>query len=217
MRAVIQRVSRASVTVGGEVVGCIERGLLVLLGVEQGDTQDDVVWMANKVVGLRVFEDAEGKMNLEVGEVGGAILAWRIREGRVPGATSRAGLSRRLRPAFAALGPAYIKLGQIISSGRGLFPEELVDEFKKCRDQVPAISFEAVRRVVESDLGQPLEAVFSEFDRVPLAAASIAQVHLARLTDGTPVAVKVQYPWIESSLPADLAMIRRLVLSLIHI
>ena len=69
MRAVIQRVSRASVTVADEVVGCIERGLLVLLGVEQGDTQDDVVWMANKVVGLRVFEDAEGKMNLDVGEV----------------------------------------------------------------------------------------------------------------------------------------------------
>lgn len=75
MRAVIQRVSRASVTVDGEVVGEIEAGLLVLLGVEQGDTQDDVVWMANKVVGLRVFEDAEGKMNLDVGEVGGAVLA----------------------------------------------------------------------------------------------------------------------------------------------
>lgn len=75
MRAVIQRVSRASVTVDGEVVGEIGAGLLVLLGVEQGDTQDDVVWMANKVVGLRVFEDAEGKMNLDVGEVGGAVLA----------------------------------------------------------------------------------------------------------------------------------------------
>jgi len=75
MRAVIQRVSRASVTVDGEVVGEIGAGLLVLLGVEQGDTQDDVVWMANKVVGLRVFEDAEGKMNLDVGEVDGAILA----------------------------------------------------------------------------------------------------------------------------------------------
>jgi len=74
MRAVIQRVSRASVTVADEVVGRIDRGLLVLLGVEQGDTQDDVIWMANKVVGLRVFEDAEGKMNLDVGEVGGAIL-----------------------------------------------------------------------------------------------------------------------------------------------
>ena len=75
MRAVIQRVSRASVTVSGEVVGEIGVGLLVLLGVEEGDTQDDVVWMANKVVGLRVFADAEGKMNLDVGEVGGSILA----------------------------------------------------------------------------------------------------------------------------------------------
>ena len=75
MRAVIQRVSRASVTVDGEVVGEIGAGLLVLLGVEQGDTQDDVVWMANKVVGLRVFEDDDGKMNLDVGEVGGAVLA----------------------------------------------------------------------------------------------------------------------------------------------
>ena len=75
MRAVIQRVSRANVTVSGEVVGEIGAGLLVLLGVEQGDTQDDVVWMANKVVGLRVFEDDDGKMNLDVGEVGGAILA----------------------------------------------------------------------------------------------------------------------------------------------
>ena len=75
MRAVIQRVSRASVTVDGEVVGEIGAGLLVLLGVEQGDTQDDVVWVANKVVGLRVFADSEGKMNLDVGEAGGAILA----------------------------------------------------------------------------------------------------------------------------------------------
>jgi len=75
MRAVIQRVSRASVTVSGEVVGEIGTGLLVLLGVEEGDTQDDVVWTANKVVGLRVFDDAEGKMNLDVGEVGGSILA----------------------------------------------------------------------------------------------------------------------------------------------
>ena len=79
MRAVIQRVSRASVTLSGEmvgeVVGEIGVGLLVLLGIEEGDTQDDVVWMANKVVGLRVFADAEGKMNLDVGEVGGSILA----------------------------------------------------------------------------------------------------------------------------------------------
>ena len=135
--------------------------------------------------------------------VGGALLAWRIREGRSPGERSRAGLSRRLRRAFETLGPAYIKLGQIISSGRGLFPEELVDEFKRCRDQVPAVSFEDVRRVVESDLGQPLEAVFSEFDRAPLAAASIAQVHAARLCSGEEVVVKVQRPQVGEQVHRD--------------
>ena len=75
MRVVVQRVSRASVTVDGEVVGQIGAGLLVLLGVAEGDTQQDVNWMANKVLGLRVFPDDEGKMNLDVGEVSGAILA----------------------------------------------------------------------------------------------------------------------------------------------
>ena len=75
MRVVVQRVSRASVTVDGEVVGQIDAGLLVLLGVAEGDTQQDVNWMANKVLGLRVFPDDEGKMNLDVGEVSGAILA----------------------------------------------------------------------------------------------------------------------------------------------
>ena len=137
------------------------------------------------------------------GRIGGAVLAWRIQEGRRPGQRSRAGLSRRLRRAFEALGPAYIKLGQIVSSGRGLFPEELVDEFKRCRDQVPAVPFEAVRQVVESELGQPLEAVFSEFDRVPLAAASIAQVHVARLRSGEEVVVKVQRPHVAERVRRD--------------
>lgn len=74
MRAVVQRVSRASVTVAGEVVGQIGKGLLVLLGVEEGDGQDEVVYMAQKIAGLRVFEDADGKMNLGLAEVGGAML-----------------------------------------------------------------------------------------------------------------------------------------------
>jgi ubiquinone biosynthesis protein len=137
--------------------------------------------------------------------VGGALLAWRLREGRRPGSASRLGLSRRLRRAFETLGPAYIKLGQIISSGRGLFPEELVEEFKKCRDQVPAVPFEAIRRVVESELGQPIEAVFTEFDSVPLAAASIAQVHRARLQTGEEVVVKVQRPEVADWVKRDVA------------
>jgi len=74
MKAVLQRVSRASVTVGGEVVGQIGRGLLVLLGVEQGDTEADAHQLADKTIQLRIFDDAEGKMNLSLAEVGGAML-----------------------------------------------------------------------------------------------------------------------------------------------
>lgn len=75
MRAVVQRVSQARVTVAGEVVGQIAQGLCVLVGVGREDTESDAVWLAEKVVGLRVFEDEAGKLNLEVREVGGAVLA----------------------------------------------------------------------------------------------------------------------------------------------
>jgi D-tyrosyl-tRNA(Tyr) deacylase len=74
MRAVLQRVSRARVVVGDEVVGQIGRGLLVLLGVAHADSADDARWLADKVVGMRVFEDAAGKMNLSLPDVGGAVL-----------------------------------------------------------------------------------------------------------------------------------------------
>ena len=74
MRAVVQRVSQAQVVVDGEIVGQISRGFVVLLGVAQGDTQADVATMAEKLVGLRVFDDADGKMNLALADVGGAML-----------------------------------------------------------------------------------------------------------------------------------------------
>ena len=74
MRAVVQRVSRASVTVAGEVVGSIDGGFLILLGVTEGDQQQDVAWLAAKIAGLRVFEDADGKMNLDLREVQGRAL-----------------------------------------------------------------------------------------------------------------------------------------------
>ncbi|WP_293728839.1 D-aminoacyl-tRNA deacylase [uncultured Phascolarctobacterium sp.] len=75
MRAVVQRVDRASVTVDGQLTGKVERGLLVLLGVAEGDTEKDLHYIVDKVCGLRIFEDAGGKMNLSVQDIGGSLLA----------------------------------------------------------------------------------------------------------------------------------------------
>ena len=75
MRAVVQRVSRAQVTVNGEITGQIGLGLLVLLGVGRDDTEADAIYLAEKICGLRVFEDATGKMNVGLAEVGGSVLA----------------------------------------------------------------------------------------------------------------------------------------------
>jgi len=128
---------------------------------------------------------------------------WRRRRGRADGSAGVADLSLRLRLAAESLGPTFIKLGQIISSGEGVFPPELVEEFKRCRDQVPAESFADVRRTVEDDLGRPLEEVFDEFAESPIAAASIAQVHAARLRTGEEVVVKVQRPDVSRLVQTD--------------
>lgn len=139
-----------------------------------------------------------------VWHVGRALLSWVLGARRAGGDQSVADISRRLRLAAERLGPTYIKLGQIISSGEGIFPELLVEEFKRCRDQVPPEPFDAVRAVVEADLGAPLEEVFASFEREPLAAASIAQVHQARLRSGEPVVVKVQRPAVGELVHQDL-------------
>ncbi len=130
--------------------------------------------------------------------VGVALAGWRFRE------RTTAGLARRLREAAEALGPTYIKLGQIISSGEGIFPEPLVAEFRKCRDQVPAEPFSVVERVLTEELGCDLDEVFSHISTTPIAAASIAQVHAATLRTGEDVVVKVQRPDVATLVHRDL-------------
>ena len=148
-----------------------------------------------------------GRLVKVVAVLGRAVVPWLVKKKLRRFATpeeSRAVLSLRLRRAIETLGPTYIKLAQIISSGEGLFPAELVNEFKRCRDQVPAEPFEVVVRTIETDLGARLNDVFVHVDTTPLAAASIAQVHAATLVTGEPVVVKVQRPDIGDLVRRDL-------------
>ena len=147
-----------------------------------------------------------GRLAATLVHLGPTLGLWAARKRRKQRTDSVADLSRRLRRAAERLGPAYIKLGQIISAGEGVFPEALVTEFKKCRDQVPPEPFDAVRRVVEEDLGRPLSEVFASFEPEPLAAASIAQVHAAVLASGETVVVKVQRPDVARLVRSDLAV-----------
>ncbi len=160
---------------------------------------DSIRWLTKhdlpELTSARRLPDVKRAVTV-VADFGSAIGMWWAtgrRKGKAGDrAESRADLSRRLRRSIERLGPTYIKLAQIISSGEGLFPEELVNEFKKCRDQVPAQPFDVVRATVEEDFGARLEDIFASFDETPLAAASIAQVHAAVLLTGEPVVVKVQ-------------------------
>jgi D-tyrosyl-tRNA(Tyr) deacylase len=124
MRAVVQRVSRAQVSVAGETVGFIDRGFLVLLGVAVGDNIDDAQFLAQKIVALRVFEDALGKMNLSLAQVGGKILAVSqftllgdCRKGRRPSfeSAARPEIARDLYEGFVT---AVRGLGIEIQTGR---------------------------------------------------------------------------------------------------
>jgi ubiquinone biosynthesis protein len=144
-----------------------------------------------------------GRLARTLVEIGSALAGWLVFEWRRP--SSRAGISRRLRRAFERLGSSYVKLGQIVSGGEGLFPDELVAEFKLLRDQVPPEPFDGVRAVIEVDLGGSLEELFDWFDPTPIAAASIAQVHAARLPTGEDVVVKVQRPRVAQLFRDDIA------------
>ncbi len=113
----------------------------------------------------------------------------------------------RLRRALEALGPIFVKFGQVLSTRRDLLPPDIADELAKLQDQVPPFPAEQVTAILNRVYGRPVEQVFREFEREPVASASVAQVHLARLPDGTEVAVKVLRPGIAAVIAGDLALL----------
>ncbi len=113
----------------------------------------------------------------------------------------------QFRQLLAELGPTFTKLGQLLSTRPDLLPAHWIEELEKLQDDCPPEPIGAVRRAIQDGLGQPVETLFAELDPVPLASASIAQVHRARTHGGEQVVVKVQRPDIRDRIDADLALL----------
>jgi ubiquinone biosynthesis protein len=112
--------------------------------------------------------------------------------------------AERVRVAFEELGPTYIKFAQIASTRPDLIPPDFIQELTHLQDKVPPFPFEDARSIMTAELGEPLEDIFDHIDEIPLASASIGQVHRARLTNGKDVVIKIQRPGIRKIVEIDL-------------
>jgi ubiquinone biosynthesis protein len=133
------------------------------------------------------------------------LLPWGTKVVPVDADRSRRG--QHLREMFDELGPTFVKFGQLLSTRPDVVPPDIVLELRKLQDDVTPFPYEQVEEVVESELDLPIEKLFVEFNRVPLAAASIGQVHEAVLPNGRRVAVKVQRPNAPRQIEADLSLL----------
>src|SRR5215218_8880291 len=133
------------------------------------------------------------------------LLPGRTRPALVDGTPSQRG--QHLREMLDELGPTFVKFGQLLSMRPDVLPPDIISELRGLQDDVRPFAYEDVERVIHEDLGEPLERLFTEFDREPIAAASIGQVHHAVLPNGKAVAVKVQRPGAPRQIEADLALL----------
>jgi ubiquinone biosynthesis protein len=149
------------------------------------------------------FDSMLNRLNLGSYFESGLQMISRNRRERVEGLTDY----ERLRMACEELGPTFIKMGQILSTRSDLIPDDLVRELTKLQDNVPPFPFLQVREIVEQELRAPLNVLFAHFDETPLAAASIGQVHRARLITGEEVIIKIQRPGIRKVIEVDLEIL----------
>ncbi len=151
------------------------------------------------------FGDAVRRLGLSAAlEQAGKVLHWKDAE-----QYARMEPPQRVCRALQDLGPTFVKLGQVLSTRVDVFPPEWITEFEKLQDNVPPVPFEKLRPQLEEDLGAPPEEVFSHLETEAFAAASMAQVHRARLQDGTEVILKIRRPGIRLIVEADLRLLAR--------
>lgn len=134
----------------------------------------------------------------------------RLRKGKKVRELLALSLGEKLRHVAVELGPTFIKFGQLLSSRKDLIPEDILKELEKLQDNVPPFPVEEAKRIVEESLGKPVDRLFDEFTDEPEAAASLAQVHRAVLSNGKKVAVKIKRPGIETQIDIDLLIMQRL-------
>ena len=157
---------------------------------------DDRFWRMSKLIVSYAKETAKNK--------------W-LPDRKIPETERKRELAIRFRVALVELGPTFIKLGQFLSVRRDLLPPEMADELATLQDNVPPFPADLAIKTIAAELGQEPEKLFLEFDNIPMASASIGQVHRARLHDGREVVVKVQRPDLAAKFYQDLGYTRSLI------
>jgi ubiquinone biosynthesis protein len=159
-----------------------------------------------RVFSIAGFGDLFKHMGLEAAtEYTGKIMGWKYVDD-----IAHLEHPQRVRRVFEVLGPTFVKLGQILATRPDLLGPEWITEFEKLQWQAPPLDFAELRPQVEEDLGAPLEEIFQEVETIPLAAASLAQVHRATLKDGTKVVLKIQRPGIRPIIESDMRLLAHL-------
>lgn len=177
---------------------------------EQGYSSKSYRWNRPKYSRNRRFVDIWSFFWLFLGSAWLNGKAWSYRGGMTEEKIQKRRRQQAIwiRDTFLDLGPTFIKLGQLFSTRADLFPIEYVEELSKLQDRVPAFSYEKAESIIKEDLGKSVQDLYSNFDPIPMAAASLGQVHRAQLHSGEEVVVKVQRPGLRQLFTIDLEILK---------